>query len=54
MMSNYLGVYDVERDKKGNHDFTSYTLKSAAPDVETILEQRMKKIKIDGEVQGVR
>ena len=46
MMSHYLGVYDVERDKNGNHNFTSYTLKSAAPDVETILEQRMKKISL--------
>ena len=43
-VSHYLAVYDVQKDEIGDYNFTRYTLKSVAPDVEATLEQKLKQI----------
>ena len=49
-VSHYLAVYDVDKDENGDYVFTSHTLKSAAPDVKTTLEKKLKKISLDEKI----
>ena len=53
-VSHYLAVYDVDKDEKGDYEFTSHTLKSVAPDVKTSLEQKLKKISVDEKISVMR
>ena len=53
-VSHYLAVYDVDKDENGEYDFTSHTLKSAASDVKTTLEEKLKQISLVEKISVMR